>query len=318
MKNKKIISIIVIILFIFAILIVCLRMRNEKIEKVFYEPEYNKELITGINQIEIKNDAIKNKYQFVFISDLHASIIDENEPDEQIRQALIERNNMFYGEEKDKSQKVFSEIINYTNNKNADALLLGGDIIDSPSNSNLKFLKDNIKNVKCKTLYTFGNHDWTHAWNYQTQETAEKYKPLFKELQNDLVVDYIEYEDLVILAIDDSKNKIDKEAIEKVQAVFDKKKPTIVMMHVPIATKYISEETVRIRNRLSAIGEDGIKPDENTKKVLDMILDPNNNVIKILAGHIHFDIEDKVNNIFEEKATAPAYSGNINVIKINK
>ena len=101
---------------------------------------YNKELISDINVIEIQNSNIKNNYKFVFLSDLHASIINENEEDEIIRNSLVQRRELFINENRNKvsAEEIFPEIIKYTNNINANALLLGGDIIDSPAESNFK------------------------------------------------------------------------------------------------------------------------------------------------------------------------------------
>lgn len=61
----------------------------------FFDPEYNLEYITNINEINIENKDIESKYQFVYISDLQASIIDENEEDEQIKNSLEQRYSEF-------------------------------------------------------------------------------------------------------------------------------------------------------------------------------------------------------------------------------
>ena len=316
MKKKEVAVVVVVIIVALIILLTMIKIKNKK---EFYEPIYNTDYITNINNIEIKNESVKNKYQFVYISDLHASIIDDNEKADQLRNALVERNNMFTQQHPNKMQadKTFEEIINYTNNKNADALLLGGDIIDSPSNSNFDFLRNNLTKLNKEYLYTLGNHDWSFAWDYHTKETQEKYYPKFDEFMDDLQVSCLEYKDLIILAINDSKDKIEEEAINKIKQVLDKNKPTIVMLHVPLATEYIAEEAVRIRNRVSAIGKDGIKPTESTQKAIDLIMSEEYKVFYIISGHVHFGIEDNMNERIIQDVSAPAYGGNINLIKIN-
>lgn len=315
MKKKLLVMLLILLVIIFTIILGIGKSLASK--KIFYDPDYNQDYISSINTINIQNEKINNPYQFVYISDLHASIPDDNEPDEKIRTSLIERNEMFMNQNSNKPEQIFPEIINYTNNKNADALLLGGDIIDSPSDSNINFLRENFKKLKTNKLYTFGNHDWTFAWDYQKKEVEEKYYPIFLEFMDDNEVSYIEYEDLIILAINNGKNQIAESAIPKVKEVLNKNKPTIVMLHVPIATEYISSEAIKIRNRVSAIGEPGIKPNENTKQVLDMLLSKNSNVFHIIAGHVHFYIEDTLNDNIIESVSSPAYTGSINVIKIN-
>ncbi|MGN1299298.1 MAG: metallophosphoesterase family protein [Candidatus Scatovivens sp.] len=314
--KKKILAIIIAIIILTIVLITITKLEKKK---DFYTPIYNNEYITSINNIEIKNENIKEKYQFVYISDLHASIIDENEKDEKIKSCLVERNDVFTQQHVNKVQadKIFQEIINYANNSNSDALLLGGDIIDSPSESNFNFLRNNLNKLKKDYLYTLGNHDWSFAWDYHTKEAQEEYYPKFTEFMNDAQVSYLEYKDLIILAINDSKDKIEEEAIDKIKQVLEKKKQTIVMLHVPLATEYISEETARIRNRISAIGEEGIKPTESTQKAIDLILSEEYNVFYIISGHVHFDIKDNITKNIIEDVSAPAYGGNINLIKIN-
>lgn len=316
---RKIILKILVVILIFFSIITIIKAINHINKKEFFNPEYNERIITDIQNIEIQNEDIKNKYQFVYVSDLHASIIDEREKDEQIKQSLIERNNHFTELNKNKvsAEKIFPEIINYANNKNADGLLLGGDIIDSPSDSNFNFLRNNLKNYEKDYLYTLGNHDWSFAWDYHTQETQNKFYPKFNEFMDNVQVSYLEYEDLIILAVNNSKDQIDEEAIEKIEEILEKQKPTIVMLHVPLATKYIADEAIRVRNRASAIGDGGIIPTESTKKAIELILSEQYDVFHIISGHIHFKISDKINEKIIQNVSAPAYEGSINLIKIN-
>lgn len=318
-KRKKIKKFCLVFCFIIIFLLgigICIFLNSKR----YYSPQYNSNYITGINIINIVNKDIKNKYQFVFLSDLHASILDENEKDEQIKKSLIERRNLFASLNPNNCsvEEIFEEIINYTNNSKADALLLSGDIIDSPANSNINFLRQNLKNLKTKYLYTLGNHDWSFAWEYHTQKTKETFRPKFNEFMDNLEVSYLEYKDLIVLAIDDSTNQISESSLEKIKNILEKNKPTIAMLHVPINTEYIKEETLKIRNIVSSIGGSGIKIEESTQKAIDMILSEKYKVFYIISGHIHINLQDKIGakNI-PEVISAPAYEGKINLIKIN-
>ena len=322
-KNIGILAVILILVLLIGAIVYNLQIVETVIseEKEYYAPEYNSEYIT-VNTIELENSEISNEYQFVFIADLQASIIDENEEDEedeQIRTSLEDRRNHFLAlnENGTTPELIFNEIINYTNNKNADALLLVGDILDSPSNSNINFLKSNLANLQTDYLYTFGNHDWTFLWDYQTDETWQTYSPKFSEFMDDTEVSYLEYEDLIVLAINDGREQIEESAIEKIKEVLEKGKPTLVMLHIPIATEYIVEQTLEIRDEVYAIGgEYGIEANEYTEEAINLILSDEYNVFYIIAGHTHFEVQDTVNGI-TEYVTAPAYDGTVNLIKIN-
>ena len=160
-------------------------------------------------------------------------------------------------------------------------------------------------------MYTLGNHDWSFAWDYHTPNAEETYYPKFKEFMDDVNVSYLEYEDLIILAVNDSKDQVEKESVEKIKKVLEKDKPTIVMLHVPIFTDYIAEEAIIRRNRTAQ------EPDENTQKAFDLILSEEYKVFYVLSGHLHFAIKDNLNEKIVEEISAPAYAGEINLIKIN-
>ena len=313
------------ILIISAIFIIVMRNYNiskkqqkiskENQEHVFYEPEYNSEYIKNINTISLENDAIKNKYQFVYFSDLHISQVNENEPNEQIKSNLYERNKGFWGDEDSTlSRNTFKEIINYTNNKNANALLLNGDIVDSPADSSMAVLRENLNNLKVDYLYMLGNHDWSFLWDYHTENTKKEQLPKFKEFMDDTDVSYLEYEDLIILAINDSTDQIPESSLSKIKKVLEKKKPTIVMMHVPISTPSIATKSEEVRNRVSAVGNGGIEPTESTRMAIDMILSDEYKVFYVLGAHIHFHLEDNLNENVHEYITDTGFNG----IKVKK
>lgn len=286
----------------------------------YYDPEYNPEYITKVNEINLEHEGIKNKYQFVFMADLQASIIDETLEDERLKQALIDRHQEFVIQNPNQigQEEIFDEIIEYTNQMDPDALLLGGDIIDCPAESNFALLQRELnEKLNVRYLYTLGNHDWSFSWNYHSKETQETYYPRFQEFMDDVKVSYLEYEDLIVLAINNSKERFEEEDIQKVKKVLEKKKPTILMIHVPLSTKWISEEAMRIRNRVSAIGEYGLEPDEASQNMMDLILSDKYDVFYVLAGHVHFAVKDNLNEKVIEEISAPAFQGAINVIKIN-
>ena len=287
---------------------------------IYYEPEYNSEYITKINEINLSHEGIKNKYQFVFITDLQASVIDDDLEDERLKQSLIDRYQEFVIQNPNQvgQEEIFDAMIEYTNDMNADALLLGGDIIDCPAESNFELLERELKdNLKVRYLYTLGNHDWSFNWDYHSKETEETYYPRFKEYMDDLQVSYLEYEDLIILSINDGKEQFEEKAIRKVKRVLEKKKPTIVMIHVPISTKKITDEELKIRDRVTSIGEYGIEPTETSQEIMDLILSDEYDVFYVIAGHLHFGIKDNLNERVVEEVGAPAFQGVVNVIKID-
>lgn len=316
---KKIFYVILILVVIDLAFIGVKKLNKNEAPQQSKEQKYNQEYIKQVNNIEIENSDIKNKYRFVFFSDLHLSQVDENEPDEQIRKSLYDRNKEFWvDKDSSKVTNTLKEIITFTNYKKANALLLGGDIIDSPADSSISTLRKNLKNLKCDYLYTLGNHDWSFPWDYQTENARKTNLPKFENLMDDTDVQYLEYEDLVILAINSSTNQIEPECLDKIREVLSKQKPTIVMMHVPISTPEIAQKSIELREgRVSAVGDGGIEPTESTKLAIDMILSDEYKVFYVLGAHIHVHMEADLNERVHEYITDAAYFGTVNVIDIN-
>ena len=77
--KKKSYRIICLVLVFCIIVVIALGIRIFFNLKRFYSPKYNSNYITEINTINIANKEIKDKYQFIFLSDLHASILDKIE-----------------------------------------------------------------------------------------------------------------------------------------------------------------------------------------------------------------------------------------------
>lgn len=133
----------------------------------------------------------------------------------------------------------------------------------------------------------------------------------------DTDVSYLEYEDLIILAINSSTDQIEEKSLDKIKNVLEKNKPTIVMIHIPISTPKLAEESLKLRDRVSAVGEGGIKPTETTEKAIQMILSDKYKVFYVLGAHIHIHMEADLNEKIHEYVTDAAYNGTINVVEIN-
>jgi len=337
--KKKVLALFLIVIGIIGVVNykkITIQQTSFKQENKYYndDVQYNSETISKIKEINIQKENIKNKYQFIAITDSHISIEDENESDLKIKETLTDRKNLYINSNifQKSSDVIFSDVLEYAENRNVDSILMLGDIIDTPADSNLSFLKNELNELETSFLYTFGNHDWTYSWEYQTKETAQKYKPKILELMKiaeskveknyvkdiyiDSEVSYIEYSDLVVLAVDDGTNQITETAIPKIEMALNKNKPTLVMMHIPVATDYITSQTMAKRGASYSIGEKGVKPHNSTKKALDIILN-NLNVFYIVSGHTHFEIEDVINERIPILVASPLYEGAITLIKIN-
>lgn len=262
-----------------------------------------------VENIELELPGASREYQFLFISDTHVVTMNEAD-DQEVYEYALSRKDAFLDANGIPSKETFPAWIAYANKQNPDALFLGGDIIDHPSDTNVETLRENLGNLQLPYLYTLGNHDWTYPWEYGTEKGEENYRPLFDEFMNgNTAVQTMEFEDMTILAVDNSLDQMNKDAIEVIEDTLEKEKPVILIMHVPLETETLIQKTTKIWGRSIAIGENGIYPQERTKEVIDMIYAENSPVVAILTGHVHFSNRDKLDKNITQIVTDAGYKG---------
>lgn len=240
---------------------------------------------------------IKKDYSFLFLADTHVISLDGTESTKIMGNAAP-RTKLFRDSEGTESYKNFPKWVEYANESDTDMVLLGGDIIDFPSTANLEFLTKNLNLLNKPYCYTLGNHDWTYPWEYMTETGREKYRPLFAAFtKNNPAASITEYEELVILCVDNSSNQVEAEALPIVEEALSMGKPVIVMLHVPFSTETLIERAVKVWNSPVSIGmgnKGGIYPNADTTAFQEKILDEASPVVCILAGHVHFSDDAKL------------------------
>ncbi|MFR9163579.1 MAG: metallophosphoesterase family protein [Lachnospiraceae bacterium] len=109
-------------------------------------------------------------YRYLFLSDTHIITLNGEETQQQLENALPRRDTLFLDAQGRKPEETFPDWMAYANEQKVDGVLLGGDIIDFPSQSNLDFLEENLGKLEMPVLYVPGNHDWTYPWEYMTEK----------------------------------------------------------------------------------------------------------------------------------------------------
>lgn len=258
----------------------------------------------------IQVGGLKKTYRFLFVSDTHV-IVPDAQDELRVQELGSSRMNYFRNRKWMTSEEQFPYWMEYANKNHVDGLLMGGDIIDYPSFANIRYMKNNLDTLQMPYLYVFGNHDWTYPWEYMTHTASKLYKPLLKQfIKGNDAAQILEYEDLVILGIDDSTNRVDEEALPIVQQALELGKPVIVMLHVPLQTDTLMEKSIKGWGTALMIGEDAIKPDEATQKFLDMILNENSPVCAVLAGHVHLEDTSPLNDRITQYVVEMSSKGN--------
>ena len=284
---------------------------------------------------------VSREYEIWFFSDSHIIIPDEN-ASEQLQTYTAERQPVFANEIGVESSKIFSDFIELANQEKPDMVLLGGDIVDFPSEANMKFLKEELSKLTVPYVYAMGNHDWTFPWEYMTPEGTEKYRPEYdwlmcgnfikkmedtgtvesleiaddmlnvKNVLSDSYSTVVELDDLVILSVDDSSNQVSDECVDEIEYALLLDKPVILMQHVPFSTEKLIEEAKNYWGNPVTLGmqiHGGIAPNQISADLFGESRDDETNIRVVLSGHVHFPYEEKIGKQSVEIITDAAFKG---------
>lgn len=255
---------------------------------------------------------LKEEYTFLFLTDTHMVVPDEADSDRVEEYANL-RFDEFQNEEDISSAEQFREWVDYANEQKIDALLLGGDIIDYPSIANIEYLEENLEQLEMPYLYALGNHDWTFPWEYMTAYGEEMYlTQLEPYMQSNSAIHKLETEELIIVAVDNSANQIEPEAMEEYSQILQQGKPVIVMLHVPLVTQSVltkAKETWSGQVVLGGGNYGGIYPDEVSTEFIERTTTKDSPVKAVLAGHVHFADRDMINENIVQIVGDAGYKG---------
>ena len=272
---------------------------------------------------------LQQDYEVWVMSDLHMTLVNEDESDEIIQYAK-ERAPVFTNEAGVSSDAILSAFVKEANEKQPDLILFGGDILDFPSEANLAFLQENLDALTVPYVFAMGNHDWTFPWEYMTPEGSEKYRPLFDGYLFNHFADVssmtvlaamgnsyaglIELSDMVVLAIDNSSNQVAAEALELVGMAYEKEKPIVLLQHVPFSTENLIAEAAKSWGNPVTLGmqvHGGIAPNEASTDLWYKTHDEESPIKAVLAGHIHFPYQEGLSDTTVQLVSDAAFKGSV-------
>lgn len=237
---------------------------------------------------------ISREYNLLFLTDTHIVIPDESAAAE-IQDYSTQRLTHFTNDGGCVSSELFTAWIDYANKTDSDALLLGGDIIDSPSSANLEYLDSSLNKLKIPYLYAMGNHDWTYPWEYMTETGAEDYLPLLAPyMETNTSIHTLELEDFILIAVDNSSNQIHPDALEEYQQILSRNKPVILLLHVPFYTEDLLTKTSAVWPNSVVLGggvHGGVYPNDVSAQFMSLTTAADSPVAAVLAGHVHLSDE---------------------------
>lgn len=251
----------------------------------------------NIDKYKIAIPGISREYNLLFLTDNHM-VLPETEASQEIMDYSDQRLAQFTEETGIVSSDQFLSWISSSGEWKLDALLLGGDIIDSPSPANISYLNDSLEQLEIPYIYAPGNHDWTYPWEYMTEKGKKEYLPLLSpymvsvknEFSKNTAFHTLEFDDFIIAAINNSDNQIPPEALEGYKKIAEKGKPVLLLLHVPFYTQPLLDKTSSVWQNSVVLGggiHGGVYPNDVSAEFIGLITAKDSPVAAVLAGHVH-------------------------------
>ena len=264
--------------------------------------------------VQIEIPSLKRPYTFIWISDLHVIADDLSEVAEKSRPAMLHRRDKrFNNPRSGKNPAALWQVLpRLVNNSPADALLLGGDICDTGSVANLQLLKQGLKELKKPFIFLREDHDFT-PWHLASKDMAAQ-KKISKEIDGHPELPFIEYEDLIVVGLDFSGRRIKPALLKQFKKLYSKKKPMIVLQHVPILPPGKTESSWM--NTKSHVWGGRLVPQKVMGEFISLLALPNGQVKGVFSGHTHRMWDGFLAPGVRHHVFSPAFEGVTGVITL--
>lgn len=276
-----------------------------------------KEEVYTTEEIDLKIEGVSN-HTFVYVSDLHIATQSE-EIDEVKIPEVDNRVSMFTAEDGTTSNDLWIKMVRKINSYKPDAVLLGGDMTDFSSKANIDVLKAGLDKLETPYMYIKADHDYA-SWFTDYDDIHGR------ELQNEVCeikeIYSLEYDDLIIIGVDNNTSNVSNDAVNQVRDILAKNKPTIIMMHVPIKPENDDSLSVMSKevfgDRELIWGKDCYYyPDANTLELINMIKDEKSPVKMVVSGHLHFSWDGEITDGKKQHVFDAAFKKNLGIIRVH-
>lgn len=291
-------------------------VRDAEAAQTMQEPEQVQE--SSLEEVHVQVPGLEQEYRFAFLADMHIVVENEQVAEENIETVQARRTTFVTGRGTPAAD-YWSDLAGRMQDYDVDGVLLGGDMIDYASDTNVAAMKAGTDQLTVPYMYLRADHDYASWYN----DLDKKYiRELHGTIDDNPEVYVWEYDEFCVVGVDNTTAQISDTALEELREVFGKGKPIILVMHVPVNslvdTSLDEQSKAAWQDRNLSWGENCYyEPDENTSEFLSWIYAKDSPVVEILAGHMHFTWDGDVTDSVHEHVFYPAYTGNIGMVIVS-
>ena len=281
----------------------------------------SEEIGLHVDRIELDLPDVQNSYELLFINDMHVLKLDESVVAESVETVRVRQDVMFRTRTGMASAEAWPKLSSILNNFSADGIILGGDMMDFVSPTNVQILSEGLSQITTPYIYLRADHDlgiW-HSGGAISMEDSIALHTSVSSYQDMFVMEYPEF---YVLGWNNSTSQLTNDGLDVALRIWNSGKPIILATHVPINSivdNSLAEAAANVdpENRKKLWGDGCLyQPDDTTSAFLGMIYDTNSPVKAVLSGHLHFRHVVQLTEQTVEYVFAPAFEGNVAKIVI--
>ena len=286
------------------------------------EGSFDRSKLEGLNieEVHIQIPGLTKTYHFLWVSDLHI-VIDNEEIAEENHETVAGRQTSWAisPDGKQAGDWWVESLAETINSASPDAILFGGDMLDLCSEATITKLKEGLSKITVPYMYIRADHDSQPYWTIHDNEKA---KTLQDSVCGNDDIFILEYPEFIILGINNSTFQMSEEAVEQMKEIAAREKPIIVVSHVPydsVVDRSLDETSRAVwQDRNLSWGKDTYyKLNDVTTQWMDLVYEEDSPVVEVLAGHLHFTWDGMMNESVHEHVFGAAFSGNIGLITVD-
>lgn len=296
---------------------------SEEPETVYPEPAY----AFTTEEVTIPVEGVSKEYTIAWVSDLH--LVSDHEagdaPGDVHAEYLDAIGRRYEGlavtEDGVHAEELWPEIINYLNYTDLDGVIFGGDLMDYCSNSNVAVIREGLDRLRIPYIYIRADHDYG-AYYGGVFFTETEARALHRTIDGDEAANkFWDRNEFMVLGIDNSTKDMPEYYMNMAADVYSRGRPVIMATHVPYESMVdpsLAECSMQVRNKIYywSDASEQFRPNDITRRYLDMIYSEDTVVRQVLAGHLHTSWDGMLTQQVPQHIFSPAFGGNIGIIHI--
>lgn len=272
----------------------------------------------NLEEISVVIPGLTEEYHFLFLADLH--IIVENE-DVAAKDLETVRDRIRWSSvsEDTTAAEFWASLPEVLDACHADAVLLGGDMMDFCTKANAVCLREGLERLETPYMYVRADHDSQPY--YCEGVTKEDCAAMHEEMDGNQDAWCMELPELCIAGLNNNTSGISEEGLVKMKEIFAMGKPVLLLAHVPFDSKLdtsLQAASKEVWQDRALVWGEGCNytPDDNTEEFLDMLYAPDSPVKEVVCGHLHFTWDGSLTENTHQHVFSPALGKTVGVITV--